>query len=88
MTFHSWLRTRLPDNYLEHLKSIGQEIRAGNFCCNFLKSLTVFRLGIKKNLMGQTLSEPITTKHTTSGEDERFAFGASCMQGWRICNSF
>ncbi len=28
----------------------------------------------------------LTTKHTTSGEDELLAYGASCMQGWRICN--
>ncbi|KAI8607652.1 phosphatase 2C-like domain-containing protein [Chytriomyces sp. MP71] len=34
--------------------------------------------------MGQTLSEPITDKHTTSGSDERLAFAASSMQGWRI----
>ncbi|ORX49260.1 hypothetical protein BCR36DRAFT_67072 [Piromyces finnis] len=34
--------------------------------------------------MGQTLSEPITEKETTLGEDSRMLFGASCMQGWRI----
>ncbi|KAI8644576.1 phosphatase 2C-like domain-containing protein [Parasitella parasitica] len=34
--------------------------------------------------MGQTLSSPITTKHTTEGKDKRLSFGASSMQGWRI----
>ncbi|PLW38230.1 hypothetical protein PCASD_19198 [Puccinia coronata f. sp. avenae] len=34
--------------------------------------------------MGQTLSEPVITKHTGSGEDEDFAFGVSEMQGWRL----
>ncbi|KAI9614767.1 hypothetical protein H4Q26_009159 [Puccinia striiformis f. sp. tritici PST-130] len=34
--------------------------------------------------MGQTLSEPIIEKHTSSGEDEEFAFGVSEMQGWRL----
>ncbi|KAI8967923.1 protein phosphatase 2C 2 [Mycotypha africana] len=34
--------------------------------------------------MGQILSSPITTKHTTEGKDERLSFGASSMQGWRI----
>jgi protein phosphatase 2C family protein 2/3 len=33
--------------------------------------------------MGQTLSEPITEKHTTEGGDERLLYGASSMQGWR-----
>ncbi|KAK5816520.1 phosphatase 2C-like domain-containing protein [Linnemannia elongata] len=34
--------------------------------------------------MGQTLSAPITDKHSSSGHDKRFAYGASAMQGWRI----
>ncbi|KAG8904790.1 Protein phosphatase 2C 2 [Tulasnella sp. 403] len=34
--------------------------------------------------MGQTLSEPIREKHSESGGDERHAFAASEMQGWRI----
>lgn len=34
--------------------------------------------------MGQTLSEPETTKHTDAGEDERFLYGVSEMQGWRL----
>ncbi|KAI8908147.1 phosphatase 2C-like domain-containing protein [Powellomyces hirtus] len=34
--------------------------------------------------MGQTLSEPVVEKHTTADEDERIAYGASAMQGWRI----
>lgn len=35
--------------------------------------------------MGQILSAPITTKHSTEGKDERLMYGASSMQGWRIC---
>lgn len=34
--------------------------------------------------MGQTLSSPITTKKSESGENERFAYGVSEMQGWRV----
>lgn len=34
--------------------------------------------------MGQALSEPITTKHSTEGEAEKLIYGASSMQGWRI----
>ncbi|ORX59423.1 PP2C-domain-containing protein [Hesseltinella vesiculosa] len=34
--------------------------------------------------MGQTLSEPVTEKHTTNGLSKRVMYGASCMQGWRI----
>ncbi|KAI7824287.1 phosphatase 2C-like domain-containing protein [Kickxella alabastrina] len=34
--------------------------------------------------MGQTLSEPVIDKHSTTGGDERYLYGASAMQGWRI----
>ncbi|KAJ3350166.1 Protein phosphatase 2C 2 [Kappamyces sp. JEL0680] len=34
--------------------------------------------------MGQTLSEPVVEKHTTAGSDNRIAWAASEMQGWRI----
>ncbi|KAJ2959598.1 hypothetical protein NQZ79_g4890 [Umbelopsis isabellina] len=34
--------------------------------------------------MGQTLSEPVVEKHSTSGGDSRVIYGASEMQGWRI----
>ncbi|OMJ15486.1 putative protein phosphatase 2C [Smittium culicis] len=34
--------------------------------------------------MGQTLSNPITTKDTTSGGDDQYIYAASSMQGWRI----
>ena len=34
--------------------------------------------------MGQTLSEPITTKETTKLENNLLKVGSSCMQGWRI----
>lgn len=34
--------------------------------------------------MGQTLSEPMVEKHTTTGEDLDFGFGVSDMQGWRL----
>jgi len=30
--------------------------------------------------MGQMLSEPVTEKHTSSGANERFEYGASAMQ--------
>ena len=34
--------------------------------------------------MGQTLSEPVTAKETTSISNRYLSVGASCMQGWRI----
>ena len=34
--------------------------------------------------MGAYLSAPNTSKHTTSGETEKFAFASSEMQGWRM----
>lgn len=34
--------------------------------------------------MGQTLSAPVTTKQSDYGEDERYLYGVSEMQGWRI----
>ncbi|TLD14051.1 uncharacterized protein PgNI_04287 [Pyricularia grisea] len=34
--------------------------------------------------MGQTLSEPVVEKASARGEDERFLYGVSAMQGWRI----
>ncbi|ORX71573.1 PP2C-domain-containing protein [Linderina pennispora] len=34
--------------------------------------------------MGQTLSEPVVDKHTTEGSDNKYIYGASAMQGWRI----
>ena len=37
--------------------------------------------------MGQTLSEPIVEKHTSSGSDKRISWASSEMQGWRISNS-
>ncbi|XP_076352420.1 putative protein phosphatase 2C T23F11.1 isoform X2 [Tachypleus tridentatus] len=34
--------------------------------------------------MGQTLSEPVTAKETSSCENDFLKVGSSCMQGWRI----
>uniref|UniRef100_A0A9J2PB69 protein-serine/threonine phosphatase n=1 Tax=Ascaris lumbricoides TaxID=6252 RepID=A0A9J2PB69_ASCLU len=34
--------------------------------------------------MGQTLSEPVTTKETASCANSFYKIGSSCMQGWRI----
>ncbi|KAL4002907.1 putative protein phosphatase 2C T23F11.1 [Acanthocheilonema viteae] len=34
--------------------------------------------------MGQTLSEPVTTKETASCANMFYKIGSSCMQGWRI----
>ncbi|VIO91014.1 probable protein phosphatase 2C, putative [Brugia malayi] len=34
--------------------------------------------------MGQTLSEPVTTKETASCANLSYKIGSSCMQGWRI----
>ena len=51
-------------------------------------TLIVFFFKFKQKEMGQTLSEPITDKDTSSGSDTRLAFGASGMQGWRISKTF
>jgi protein phosphatase 2C family protein 2/3 len=34
--------------------------------------------------MGQTLSEPVTTKTSSADENDFLAYGSSAMQGWRI----
>lgn len=34
--------------------------------------------------MGQTLSEPVTSKETSSCQNNFVKVGSSCMQGWRI----
>jgi len=34
--------------------------------------------------MGQTLSEPITTKESSSIQNSKVKVGSSCMQGWRV----
>ena len=34
--------------------------------------------------MGQTLSKPVTTKESAHGEDSRYYYGISSMQGWRV----
>ncbi|XP_044001196.1 probable protein phosphatase 2C T23F11.1 [Aphidius gifuensis] len=34
--------------------------------------------------MGQTLSEPVTTKISATCRDDNYLVGSSCMQGWRI----
>lgn len=34
--------------------------------------------------MGQTLSEPVTTKESSCCQNSKLKVGSSCMQGWRI----
>ncbi|KAL7303286.1 hypothetical protein TKK_0004478 [Trichogramma kaykai] len=34
--------------------------------------------------MGQTLSEPVTTKRSAFCKDDNYKVGSSCMQGWRV----
>ncbi|ORX50932.1 PP2C-domain-containing protein [Hesseltinella vesiculosa] len=34
--------------------------------------------------MGQTLSEPIVDKTTSADHNEKYLYGVSCMQGWRL----
>lgn len=34
--------------------------------------------------MGQTLSEPVTTKDSSCVQNSMYKVGASCMQGWRV----
>lgn len=34
--------------------------------------------------MGQTLSEPVTTKESAYCQNEQYRVGSSCMQGWRV----
>lgn len=36
--------------------------------------------------MGQSLSEPVTAKETSSCSTDTLKVGASSMQGWRIRN--
>ncbi|KAG8191961.1 hypothetical protein JTE90_002235 [Oedothorax gibbosus] len=46
-------------------------------------STSKFEIHLSGN-MGQTLSEPVTAKETSSCANEFVKVGASCMQGWRI----
>ncbi|KAJ9084057.1 Protein phosphatase 2C 2 [Entomophthora muscae] len=34
--------------------------------------------------MGQTLSAPVTEKYSDEGSNDKYSFGSSCMQGWRV----
>ena len=44
-----------------------------------------YHLHITKGpVMGQTLSEPVTTKETSAESNEHMKVGTSAMQGWRI----
>lgn len=36
------------------------------------------------HIMGQTLSEPVTSKESACCQNSQFRVGSSCMQGWRI----
>ena len=47
-------------------------------------NLTSLLTGTARFRMGQTLSEPITKKESSSDENHSLKVGASCMQGWRI----
>lgn len=38
--------------------------------------------------MGQTLSEPITEKTSTRGSNNKYFYGCSHMQGWRLSKFF
>ena len=51
---------------------------SGSSLIIFIESLQSIRQ------MGQTLSEPITTKHTQSCQNSFVKVGSSSMQGWRI----
>ncbi|XP_002127931.4 putative protein phosphatase 2C T23F11.1 [Ciona intestinalis] len=53
----------------------------------FVQSLQInlkFVTRLRRINMGQTLSEPVTKKETSSDENHTLKIGASCMQGWRI----
>ncbi|XP_034836660.1 probable protein phosphatase 2C T23F11.1 isoform X2 [Maniola hyperantus] len=39
---------------------------------------------IISRVMGQTLSEPVTEKQSSTCQDSRYLVGSSCMQGWRV----
>lgn len=34
--------------------------------------------------MGQTLTEPVTAKESSSASNSYLKVGSSCMQGWRV----
>lgn len=35
-------------------------------------------------VMGQTLTEPITSKESACVQNSEYRVGSSCMQGWRV----
>lgn len=46
--------------------------------------LSVFIYFSNLHIMGQTLSEPVTSKESACCQNSQFRVGSSCMQGWRI----
>ena len=44
----------------------------------------IIRINIFRSNMGQTLSEPITAKESSSLQNTFMKVGSSSMQGWRI----
>ncbi|XP_066286813.1 probable protein phosphatase 2C T23F11.1 isoform X2 [Branchiostoma lanceolatum] len=59
-----------------------------SLCCQYLwlSGIFVFTRRSRKRRcdMGQTLSEPVTAKETSSAANSMVMVGSSCMQGWRI----
>lgn len=69
------------------LKGLGDSNESFRWLCYFLSECYVkcfVFLFSKFYIMGQTLSEPVTSKESACCQNSLFRVGSSCMQGWRI----
>ena len=46
--------------------------------------IQLYLFALSSRVMGQTLSEPVTEKQSSTCQDSRYLVGSSCMQGWRV----
>lgn len=76
--FHFQPQSQLFHVYKENLCNLGYKVfsQEGSGSWN--------RCSVSSCRMGQTLSEPVTTKETSSCSNKLYKVGSSCMQGWRI----
>lgn len=68
----------------EKLHAIRKSIFLFLFQNNFALIHTFIHFRSFLSEMGQTLSEPVTTKQSATCADSQYMVASSCMQGWRI----
>ena len=66
---------------------VGATVTVHQFFCILHSGLflSIFSIFLQNQWgMGQTLSEPVTTKETSNCQNHFVKVGSSCMQGWRV----